>query len=117
MALFVGFHSRHEQDFIIRSAAQFAAMLFTSPVESSMLNGPTKAALIIAFFPDRHQFVLETPGGRVRNAQMALQGQLRVPIFLRRQEIHGEKPDRQRLFDPDGVDGEQLPDTGDRGHR
>lgn len=52
--------------------------------------------MIVTFFHDLQQFVLDPPGGQIGDPQMTFERQGRDSVLLLRQQKHRQEPDRER---------------------
>ncbi len=74
-----------ERHLVRRAAPRLGPVVLAAPVGVVDLNDTAKGGVIVTFFHDLQQFVLDPPRGQIGDPQMTLELQGRDPVLLLRQ--------------------------------
>ena len=97
LAVLCGLHSSNEGDLVFGTSTALTQTL-AAQVEIVNFDSPFEDAGGFALSHDLQQLELHQPGGLVAHAQMAHEFQRGNIVFRLRQQVHRQKPERQRKF-------------------
>lgn len=96
MAGFSGLYRGNERHLVLRAPSTLAISQFAPQVSIVDLDATIELARFFSQRHDLHQFVFQQPGGLVAHPQVALEFQRRYAVFRLTQQMHAQKPARQR---------------------
>ena len=95
-AVIAGLHGGDEGDLVLGAAPDLAAAALPAQIGVVDLDPPVEDTGILAQAHDFHEFVLHQPGALVAHAQVALEFEGRDVVLRLGEQVHGEKPARER---------------------
>ena len=96
LAVVGGLHRRQEGDLVLRASPALAARQLAAEVGVVDLDTAAEPAALLALAHDLHELVLDEPGRAIGHPQVAHEFERRDVVLGLREQVHGNKPARQR---------------------